>query len=180
MAGKHHTLTRSAFALSGERLDMSSTYLPVTSASSNTAQKLATCVPVASTAGGSSHVLSEMVNDAVVATSSVLLIGSFFWVSVRRCWMLQDCVGARGNRRCVVLSVSTVSLNPVSPHLGPMLRCREMVRDQSRERREERAFLQCCMALRFVDLSTTPTWHVTQPARSDELREIARDPPLVA
>lgn len=55
-----------------------------------------------------------------------------------------------------------------------------MVSHQSRESREERAFLQCCIALRFVDLSTTPTWHVTQPARSDELREIARDPPLVA
>ena len=34
------------------------------------------------TIGGPDQKLVEMVNDGVVATSSVLLIGSFFWVGV--------------------------------------------------------------------------------------------------
>lgn len=45
--------------------------------------------PAVASAGSSSRALSEMVNDGVVATSSALLIGSFFWVGARTPWMLE-------------------------------------------------------------------------------------------
>lgn len=69
---------------------MSSTRLPgkMALASSRTVEELAAAhVPAVASAvaEGSSVLVSEMVNDGVVATSSVLLIGSFFWVGVRGC-----------------------------------------------------------------------------------------------
>lgn len=98
---------------------MSSSCLPGEMASA----PIATQAPAVASAGRSTHVLSEIVNDGVVATSSVLLIGSFFWVGVLRMLGAVDFTGAKKKRSAVVCMYVHVLPPPqmqtrIAPHLG--------------------------------------------------------------
>lgn len=60
---------------------MASTAAAVAVATATSAAEIASSVSKSQVASSSSSRASELINDGVVATSSVVLIGSFFWVS---------------------------------------------------------------------------------------------------